>query len=376
MSSQGPSAPIPHVFEDTQRASNEKKQSSAIKHFQFFLTNHYQGTDGVVNPPLTAQDLKIEHITNDVVGTFCTYLSKEARCECKPPPSPRLAWLTIQGYFSAFKSHYIRKFKCVPESLSNELTSRYSRAMLSNKTEIVVREGSALYSKKEVASEEEIEGFSAICYWNDDVCSSEYNHLVRSCINNCGRGSEIAVLKWLKASTISVRTPGGKAFKTMSLLVNRLKTAGVNPGEDNITHFVHINDFKKDYLFAMFHHIVMMKSIEQKSEYMFPSWNESVVNSRGDVDSNISKQFKDHWQRITVIGCDYMTQSQRSDGDASHCNVEHIEILKDLGIDVMASLQWKPGAHDPKNYSINKLGNSNLAPQHIVPRAGKCVINQ
>jgi hypothetical protein len=45
-----------------------------------------------------------------------------------------------------------------------------------------------------------------------------------------------------------VRTPGGKAFKTMSLLVNRLKTAGVNPGEDNITHFVHINDFKKDYI--------------------------------------------------------------------------------------------------------------------------------
>ena len=87
----------------------------------------------------------------------------------------------------------------------------------------------------------------------------------------------------------------------------------------------------------------------------------------------ISKQFKDHWQRITVIGCDYMTQSQSSDGDASHCNEEHIEILKDLGIDVMASLQWKPGAHDPKNYSINKLGNSNLAPQHIVPRAGSAL---
>jgi hypothetical protein len=310
---------------------------------------------------LVAEDIDERTLTGDLVGCFCDYLATKARLYCADPPSPLLAWSTIQGYFSSFKTHFIDKFRTVPDALLDQLTKRYVSSMLQLKTEIVLRQGETLYSKKESASEEDIKAFTAICFWNDDVRSAEYLHLVRSSINNCGRGSEIAILKWSKLHAIVIKQ-GGKSFKTMMTSVNRLKTQHIHVGDDHITHMVHVNDFMKDYMFIMFYSLVMSKSIGDESEHMFPSWYKSVTNTKtGGIDSQVSNLFKEHWTRIMLIGKEYVSNSELHNS---------IDIVQEYNIDEMSAKKKPAGAHDAKILSIQILGNSDLAPQHIIPRAG------
>ena len=345
---------IQHVMDGDKRTSAAQKQKSMLTHLDYFLRNCYQ--EGCV---LRGENLTMEEISDELVGKFCTYLSKMARKKCDPFPSPLLAWSTIQGYFSSFKMFFIDKFHKIPASLSNELTKRYVGIMLRTKTEIVTKEGVPLYGKKECASEEDFKGFTAVCFWNDDLKSAEYLHLVWSAVHNCGRGSEIAMLNWAKVGTVTIHQCDGAQFDTMQMAVNRLKTAAVNPGEDLITHLVHAEDFMKCYMFMMFYHLVMAKSTEEQGEHMFPSWFKSVMNSKtGDIESSVSSQFKEHWAKIMVIGKNYVTDQEAN------------ELMSEFCIDEMANASKPAGAHDPKIHGVGKLGDSNLAPQHIIPRAG------
>jgi len=180
------------------------------------------------------------------------------------------------------------------------------------------------------------------------VKSAEYLHLVRSSINNCGRGSEIAVLKWSKLHTIDIIQAGGKPFKTMQASINRLKTQSVNPGEDHITHLVHVNDFMKDYMFIMFYYLVMSKSVEDESEHMFPSWYKAVTSTKtGEIDSQVSQQFKDHWTRMMLIGKEDIAQSEMNNS---------IDIVQEYSIDEMSAKKKPAGAHDAKHFVNTDTG--------------------
>ena len=140
-----------HIFSAENRKSSKTKDESMLKHLNHFLLHHYKEDWN-----LAAEDIAESTLTSDLVGCFCTYLSKEARHNCSDPPTPLLAWSTIQGYFSSFKTHFIDKFQEVPPALADQLTKRYVSKMLQIKTEIVSKNGETLYSKKESASEDDI----------------------------------------------------------------------------------------------------------------------------------------------------------------------------------------------------------------------------
>ena len=83
-----------------------------------------------------------------------------------------------------------------------------------------------LLGSKDAASEDDKMGLIAICLWEYCLKNTEFLNLFQSMYQNCGRGSEIAILDWKSLSLKDVKAQNSVNFKTLSQYVERLKTEG------------------------------------------------------------------------------------------------------------------------------------------------------
>ena len=93
-----------HAGDLSESKSNQSKQKHAIKHVDHFLSKSDKFD---VN---SFDELNINNITDDMLGQMATYFATEARqgcCENKP----LLRYQSANGYMSAFKSAYLKKFR-------------------------------------------------------------------------------------------------------------------------------------------------------------------------------------------------------------------------------------------------------------------------
>ena len=77
------------------------KQKLAMKHFNYFLTKHY---DGDITE-ITSHD----ELTVDLFGKYTTYLAEKATVHRKTG-GELVSYLTCQGYLSATKMYFQKKF--------------------------------------------------------------------------------------------------------------------------------------------------------------------------------------------------------------------------------------------------------------------------
>ena len=120
---------IGHLVDSTDSEKNKRKKQSAINHLDYFLKNQDKYELKSHN------DIKLSDITDDFVGKFATYLSKFARKKCDPS-QPLLAYLTAHGYLSAFKMHYINRYKNEkePPCFDRERWRKFMRAIYKDKS--------------------------------------------------------------------------------------------------------------------------------------------------------------------------------------------------------------------------------------------------
>ena len=69
-------------------------------------------------------------------------------------------------------------------------------------------------------------GVIAVCIWSGTLNNAEFMNLFQSMVNNCGRGSEIAITKFKDLSMTKIKEDNGLEFQTIKQYVMRLKTLG------------------------------------------------------------------------------------------------------------------------------------------------------
>ncbi len=181
---------IQHICEIQQAQKVKEKINSMKNHLNKFLSGNYTHANMPTNK--TADTLEYEDINESLVGLFSGYMIEHARKYCRDHEK-LLQWSTIASYFSAFKNFFLIKFhdKPRPTALDDAAFARHTDRMLRIKTKMCIKDNESLFQQKETATEEDIIGLSAVCFWNGDVRSAEFLHLFRACINNTGRGSEV-----------------------------------------------------------------------------------------------------------------------------------------------------------------------------------------
>ena len=83
-----------------------------------------------------------------------------------------------------------------------------------------------MFGSKIAASKEDNRGLVALVLWKGSVENAEFMMLFHAMIHNCGRGSEIAILKWKSCDLKKIEEAHGYKYKTLSQFVLRVKTEG------------------------------------------------------------------------------------------------------------------------------------------------------
>ncbi len=187
---------LQHIQETTSHVKTIEKKNSMKQHFNYFCIHHYKRKPES-NEPYSLDQLTFTDITSDICGKFASYLVQEARVRCTTT-NKKLAWQTIQGYYSSYKTFIINKFHAngIPPALSDETTKRQYAIMIRDKLrqlqESEDNTEELFGSSKEMTTEDE-GAIASLCIWNGDKDSAEFWHLIRSMISNLGRGSEVSV---------------------------------------------------------------------------------------------------------------------------------------------------------------------------------------
>ena len=153
----------------------ESKKCSMQTHFNYFVFHHWNKRDDN-NCPLFNK-LTQEHVTVNLVDNFVNYLSSIARKFCKPD-SPLLVYGSIDQYLSSFKNNLIKKF--FDDDSNKRLVindegkmSLLRRTMLQIKMTQCRKDGISVMKSLETASEEDIDAFFQLCFWQGTDESAE-----------------------------------------------------------------------------------------------------------------------------------------------------------------------------------------------------------
>lgn len=166
------------------------KKGSMEKHFNFFLKEHWKSTSLTSFESLRPCDVSIE-----LVDTFATYLSAHARRGCKSD-GELLSYNTVDQYLSTFKTCLVSKFFYEKDANlvvnDNTKMSQLRQAMCQHKLRLLRQEGREIMTSTDAATDEDVDTFFLLCFWEGSNESAEFLHLMMSCIANCGRGSEVS----------------------------------------------------------------------------------------------------------------------------------------------------------------------------------------
>ena len=119
-------AALLHISDVTAGEKNAQKKESALNHFDYFLANSNFVSTSSNKRLRTNDDVQMDDIDDIMTGKFATYLAKEARVNFNPKKK-LLKFLSSYGYLSAWKMHYMKKYRSVenPIPFTKEKWSLY-----------------------------------------------------------------------------------------------------------------------------------------------------------------------------------------------------------------------------------------------------------
>ena len=148
-----------------------------------------------------------------------------------------------------------------------------------------------------------------------------------------------------------------RSYETIKTLVKRIKVESTHQGVDSCIHYVHATEIKRCYVFAMAYALVMDDSIEP-SNFMFPSWETQVKFTKKGTESQVSQKFAKCMGTMIGIAQEYIKSLDEMKGVQFDENIA-TKVLLEVLVDESAGKTLYMG----KKYGIQKLGDSNLAPQ-------------
>ena len=98
------------IHDDHFSKNHQNKMKSAMKHFDYFLKNHYVPKDRVYFEYTSHEDVPITAIDHHLTLSFIKYLKNDARVY-QNPNKDLLSDCTIVGYFSTWKVWYLQHYK-------------------------------------------------------------------------------------------------------------------------------------------------------------------------------------------------------------------------------------------------------------------------
>ena len=178
---------------------------------------------------------------------------------------------------------------------------------------------------------------------------------------------QIACLGWDAVKTTQIQERNRDKYRTLQVDVLRIKTAAIKPGEDEVLHFVHMDDISKCYVFIMFYYLVMNDEDAPDKNKMFPSWYHLTKNNEQETDSKVAHAFSQHWKCLSNIASNYV--KNRGTGMYSK-DIE--DVFDEYNLE---ELPQNKSVHDGKRVGVQTLGDSGLMPQDIIARSGWLVKN-
>ena len=170
--------------------SKEEKTAKAIKHFDYYCKQRNLATD--------FEHIDYETITEDLIGKYAHYLVHHAKAGCKEG-GDNIKWQTIQGYYSAVKMAFIEKYRehPIPQIFGEVRTKQMYKTMIRQSLDLhrartlAQTSTDGFYGQSEAFSMESLTAIPALVFWQNDIKSAEFWHLLQGMKYNCGRGSEV-----------------------------------------------------------------------------------------------------------------------------------------------------------------------------------------
>ena len=211
--------PTKHIFTDGRGPSSTGMDKTMKSHFKNFNTNFFKDTANPNhNKSLTFDKLVLSDITDELCGQFASYLSDtrglhNETTDKKGNELPHLAYMTVIGYFSSFKTLLLLRFSGKKEELPNCLLPSHWKIYCDKVRRIKIRqsnmENKSLFGKYEAASNEDLKALSAVTFWSGSQTHAEFLALFLAQVTNCGRGSEVSsnyfIMKYLLTKYVIVK---------------------------------------------------------------------------------------------------------------------------------------------------------------------------
>ena len=129
-------------------------------------------------------------------GDFATFLANTATCYRTPLPEGKLiSYQTATGYMSSFKCSMVNKGHLTgsPTQFQQKIWSRILAQIRHENWEHARNNNIKLFGSEKSVTRNDRMGLLAIGLWSGTLDDTEFMNLFNSMIENCGRGSEIAI---------------------------------------------------------------------------------------------------------------------------------------------------------------------------------------
>ena len=188
--------PLPNILDVSRGNSSKANHDSATKHFNFFYKEIFKKSNPSVRDDLTLDNIKVEEVTDDLIGTYISYLGEAKPLKNKNSSSDKmLKYTTTAIYMSDLKTFLTTKFRTVhmPLVLGEKQWKLYCTALQTVKTRQAIELNEPLFGEYTKASDEDLRALCALVYWDGSVHNTEFLSMFLSTVYNCGRGSEVSI---------------------------------------------------------------------------------------------------------------------------------------------------------------------------------------
>ena len=148
-----------------------------------------------------------------------------------------------------------------------------------------------------MATPAEREGISLLCIWNGDGLMAKFFCYNQALFHTSGRVCECAPLK-KSDFTIETETSISYEYPVLSIPIMRNKIHG-HPAPVKI--YPHRSKMLFDFQFSLAYSLIMNKSLDGDSEYLFPDYQKKVED-----EADISKHFNYFCKKLEQLYRDYM----------------------------------------------------------------------
>lgn len=302
--------------------SAKKKESNAMKHFNYFLKKRSTVVEGetyVRGQELTYEN-SLENNTwwDNVIGGFFMYLAKNAKCRCQEA-RPRIGYQTATGYASSIKAYYMNKFRAQQFAAPVFQVDRWRqlrRKLLTLYQEETRKSGVSLTNPHIASTMEDRDALATGCIWMNNARSAEFWHLNNSMAQFAGRSSEVSLSRREHIAATRISEMNFR-YDILQSFLKRQK----NSKEQHVPIYPHRDGPLQDYYFSLIYRIIVMGDDES---FLFPDFahKASQTNADDKSDSKVSQlwsaYFKDLYMAFVEI------QHLINKNLTSHCNKKGI----------------------------------------------------